>query len=216
MEATGPVFAGHALDCVRGGRLVFRDLEFALTPGDALILRGPNASGKSSCLRLLAGLSRPAGGEITWQGASIAEEPEAHRARLHYVGHLDGVKPQLSLRENLAFWAKLRGSGEAVEPALARFELGPLAASPARYLSAGQRKRLALCRLVAAHAPIWLLDEPIVTLDEHAVGILFALIAEHRNAGGMAIVSAHGALDMPDASELDMKRFQPALEELSS
>jgi heme exporter protein A len=208
------VFAGDGLVCVRGEREVFRGLDFRLEPGGAVLLRGPNGSGKSSLLRLMAGLLRPAAGRILWRGADVAEDREGHGGRLHYVGHLDALKPVLSVAENLAFWAGLRAPGAAardhVLTALARFGLAPLAALPARYLSAGQRRRLALARLAAAPAPLWLLDEPTTGLDSASVARLAAFLAQHRAGGGMVVVSTHGGLDPPGAATIEMDRFAPA------
>src|SRR5579871_3146895 len=145
MAATSaaPRFAARALACRRGERLVFRELEFALGAAGALVLTGPNGSGKSSLLRVLAGLTPPVAGELTWEGRSIAEDPAQHRARLRFIGHLDAVKPALTLREWLAFWAGLAGAERAaVGAALARFRLEERAELPCRVLSAGQRRRL--------------------------------------------------------------------------
>ncbi|MGE5766698.1 MAG: heme ABC exporter ATP-binding protein CcmA, partial [Bacteroidota bacterium] len=176
-------FEGRSLQCRRGGRDVFAGLDFALPAGGALLLTGPNGSGKSSLLRLMAGLLRPASGALLWDGRPVAEEAEAHAARLHYLGHLDAVKPVLTVVENLQFWAALRGGASAVDRALDAFALTGLAAVAGRLLSAGQRRRLALARLVAAPAELWLLDEPSVGLDHASVGRLAAAIAAHR-AGG--------------------------------
>ena len=148
----------------------------------------------------MAGLARPDHGTITWDGATIRAEPEAHSARLSYVGHLDAVKPSLTVRENLAQWG-----GVEIEAAIARFGLNP--ALPARFLSAGQKRRLALARLVAKPAPLWLLDEPTVSLDRDSVAKLLALIAAHRAAGGMCAVSTNVELALPDAAMLDMLGF---------
>ncbi|MBI4184383.1 MAG: heme ABC exporter ATP-binding protein CcmA [Proteobacteria bacterium] len=204
-------FGGEDLTCIRGERGVFAGLSFALAPGGALLLTGPNGSGKSSLLRLMAGLARPARGEIRWRGRPIAEDAEAHRARLAYVGHLDAVKPALTVSENAAFWAALAadGAGRAalaarVEAALARFRLAHLAGLPARLLSAGQRRRLGLARALCARAVLWLLDEPAVSLDERAVGDLAEAIAGHRAAGGLVVVSSHTALALPGARRLDL------------
>jgi heme exporter protein A len=197
------VFRGEDLRCVRGGRVVFEGLSFALAPGSALLLTGPNGSGKSSLLRLMAGLARPDHGTIAWDGESIRAEPEAHAARLSYVGHLDAVKPALSVRENLAQWG-----GAAIDVAIARFGLDPRL--PARLLSAGQKRRLALARLAARPATLWLLDEPTVSLDRDSVANLMALIAAHRATGGMCAISTNVELGLPDADALDLMKFQTA------
>ena len=191
------------LACLRGERLVFKGVAFALGSGEALRLTGPNGSGKSSLLRLLAGLGRAAAGTIAWNGADAFADPDAHRARLLFLGHQDAVKPWLTARENLAFWAALHGAAaETVARALARFALTAQAALPARYLSQGQRRRLALARFAAIPARLWLLDEPTTGLDEANVATLEALVAEHCAAGGLAVVSTHLALKLPGANAL--------------
>src|SRR5262249_2898471 len=152
--------------CRRGGRLVFAGLAFSLGSGDAVVLRGPNGSGKTTLLRLMAGLCRRSGGEMAWNGAEI-DDLEAHGANLRFIGHLDAVKPALTVAENLAFWRDLWGAPKGdVRPAAAKLGLGALADFPARLLSAGQRHRLALARLLVAPAPLWLLDEPGNALDD--------------------------------------------------
>jgi len=202
-------FEGRFLQCRRGGRDVFAGLSFVLPPGGALVLTGPNGSGKSSLLRLMAGLLRPAAGDLLWGGRSIATAPEAHAGRLHYLGHLDAVKPVLSVAENLSFWAALRGGTAAPEAALEAFALTELAALPGRLLSAGQRRRLALARLIAAPAELWLLDEPSVGLDHASVGRLAAAIADHRAGGGRVAVATHTALDLADPLRLSLDALAP-------
>ncbi len=201
------MFEGADLRCVRGQRVVFDRLEFSLASGRALVLTGPNGSGKSSLLRLMAGLARPAAGRVCWDGAPISDDPEAHGARLHYVGHLDAVKPALGVRENLAMWSDLRDGKTDVDAALDRVGLSALAGLPARYLSAGQRRRLALARLFAAPAALWLLDEPSVALDRPSVAALIAAIAAHRASGGICVVSTNVDLAVDDAATLDLPRF---------
>lgn len=203
-------FAAEGLACVRAGRRVFEGLSFALAPGDALLLRGANGSGKSTLLRCLAGLLRPAAGVLRRDGADIAEEPETHRSRLRYLGHHEAVKPQLSIAENLRFAAALAGISEPdIEAGLDAVGIGRLADLPARYLSAGQRRRLALARLVAAPAPLWLLDEPLSGLDAAAAARFAEMVAAQRQAGGMVVLSVHGPLELPGAAELDLGRFAP-------
>jgi heme exporter protein A len=198
------------LACLRGERLVFKGVAFALGAGEALRLTGPNGSGKSSLLRLLAGLGRPAAGVIAWNGTDVAADADAHRARLLFLGHQDAVKPWLTARENLAFWGALHGaSPERVAPALARVALTAQAELPARYLSQGQRRRLALARFATIPARLWLLDEPTTGLDDANVATLEALVAEHCAAGGLAVVSTHLALNLPGSNVLALT--EPAM-----
>lgn len=189
---------------------MFRRLGFALPPGGALVLTGPNGSGKSSLLRLMAGLTQPEAGALAWNGAPIADDPAAHRGRLHFIGHADALKPVLGVREMLAFWAGMHGGAADLDGALARFRLAALADWPCRFLSAGQKKRLALARLVASAAPLWLLDEPATGLDADAVEDLVASIAAHRAAGGAVVLSTHTPLPMAQAATLALNDFQPA------
>jgi heme exporter protein A len=207
-----PVFAGHNLTCLRGDRLVFAGLDFSLAPGGALLLLGPNGSGKSSLLRLMASLLRPWRGHLAWDGVPVRDNPEGHRGRIHYVGHLDAVKPVLTAAENLAFWASLAGHTGARERALAaldRLGVAHIAGVPGRFLSAGQKRRLNLARLVAAPSPLWLLDEPTVALDRAAVGLLEEVMAGHRATGGMVAVSTHTDLALPGATALHLDAFAP-------
>ncbi len=199
------------LACLRGERLVFKGISFALAAGEALRLTGPNGSGKSSLLRLLAGLGRPEAGMIAWNGVPVSEDPDAHRARLLFLGHQDAVKPWLTVRENLAFWTALHAAAaRAIDPALARVALTPQADLPARYLSQGQRRRLALARFAAIPAPLWLLDEPTTGLDDANVATLEALVAEHCGAGGLAVVSTHLALKLPGGTALALNAVDAA------
>ena len=190
---------------MRGGRRVFAGLSVSLGPGEVLVLRGPNGSGKSSLLRLLAGFLAPAGGELVWAGAKVAEDAAAHRLRLHYVGHADALKGALTARENLAFAAALSGAaGDRVAGALEGFDLLALADLPARFLSAGQKRRVALARLLTGRRPLWLLDEPGVGLDAESRARLEQALAEHRRAGGLAVLAAHGDVAVEDALVLEL------------
>ncbi|MCO6419419.1 heme ABC exporter ATP-binding protein CcmA [Siccirubricoccus sp. KC 17139] len=188
------------LACLRGERVVFAGLSFALNAGEAVQLLGPNGAGKSSLLRLLAGLLTPAEGRLLWQGQDALADRAAHAARLRYLSHQDALKPALTAAENLGFYARLWG-GE-VAPALAAMGLAPLAELPARVLSAGQKRRLALARLALAPVPLWLLDEPTVGLDAASVARLGTLLAAHRAAGGMVLAATHLPLPLPGAREL--------------
>lgn len=191
------------LACLRGERVVFEHVGFRLGNGEALLLEGPNGSGKSSLLRLLAGFLQPMAGEILWRGRSIAEEGESYHRAIAYVGHLDAVKPMLSVADNLRFWTDLHGAGNrALDDALCRFELETLRELPARLLSAGQRRRLNLARLLLRRADLWLLDEPSVSLDRHSVTLLGEAMAAQLAAGGMIVAATHLDLGLAGAGRL--------------
>jgi heme exporter protein A len=202
----------EGLACRRGERLIFEGLRLNVPEGGALLLLGPNGSGKSSLLRVLAGLLRAHAGSVHWAGRPLADDREAHAGRVHYVGHQDALKTVLTVRENLLFWSRLQDpdvSPARVEAALAAMALAPLADLPVQLLSAGQRRRLALARLLAAEAPLWLLDEPSVGLDLASVGRLEAMLAAHRATGGVVVLSTHVDLDLPDAQILQLDHFVP-------
>jgi heme exporter protein A len=186
------------LVCVRGGREVFAGLDFALSSGEALIVTGRNGAGKSSLLRMVAGLVRMAGGELRLEGGdaelSIPEQT-------HYLGHQDALKPSLSVQENLHFWTRYLGTEPAGE-ALAEVGLDALAELPAGYLSAGQRRRLSLARLLAVKRPIWLLDEPTSALDAASQTRLNDFMRRHLAGGGLILAATHGPLGLEPAREL--------------
>jgi heme exporter protein A len=208
------VLAAENLACRRGERMIFSGLSCAVPPGGALLLTGANGSGKSSLLRLLATLLMPAAGRVTWDGAPIANDLPRYRASLHYVGHLDAIKPALGVRETLAFWAGIRGVAEPqIDRALAAFGLEPMADWPCRWLSAGQRRRLALARLIAAPAPLWLLDEPTAALDSDSEGRLTTAIEAHRAAGGRVVIATHQPMPLADAQNLLLEEFPPVAED---
>ncbi len=194
------MLATSDLGIIRGERAVFSGIELTVGPGEAVVLRGPNGAGKSTLLRLLAGLLSPTVGRVTWGGASIADDREAHGRRLRYAGHGDALKLALTAFDNLAFWARFEGTPvDAVDDALDRFGLGALGPLPAGVLSAGQKRRLGLARLALAPRPLWLLDEPTVSLDAASVELLAGLIWDHRAAGGMVVVATHDGLALPNA-----------------
>lgn len=177
---------------------MLRDVAFAMQPGNALLLLGANGAGKSTLLRVLAGLKRLDGGQVLWNGQDIAEDRPAHAARCAYLGEGNAIKPGLTAVENLRFAA----AGRDVSPALAAFDLTPLADLPARMLSAGQRRRLALARLLVSNATLWLLDEPTLGLDAASVGRLGAVLAAHRAGGGLVVAATHLELPLPGADTL--------------
>ncbi|MBL6928675.1 MAG: heme ABC exporter ATP-binding protein CcmA [Rhodospirillales bacterium] len=208
-------FTGSDLLCIRGERMVFTGLDFEVAAGGALILVGPNGSGKSSLLRLMARLLKPAAGAMAWNGEDVSDDPDAHNARLHYVGHMDAVKPVLSVAENVRFWAGLRPNG-AADPqaatarALETFGISHLADIPGRFLSAGQRRRVNLARIIASPAPLWLLDEPTTALDKEAIASLEGAITRHQRGGGMVVLATHAAIEAHAPSVLDLGDFEMA------
>jgi heme exporter protein A len=207
------------LACRRGERVVFVGVSFRLAAGGALVLTGANGSGKSSLLRLVAGLLPPAAGRLSWGAAPVADDPLGHRLRLHYLGHLDALKPAMTPREMLSFWAALRGSrlarsAPALDEALAAFNLAAIADWPCRWLSAGQRRRAALARLVVAPAPLWLLDEPTSALDGDSQAELEQAIAAHRAIGGMVMLATHMPIALDAAATLALDNFAPRVGDL--
>jgi heme exporter protein A len=191
---------GEDLAVIRGERLVLRDVGFTLPEGGALILSGRNGAGKTTLLRLLAGLVRPEVGRLLWNDADALVDRATHGRRVALLGHQDALKPGLTAAENLAFAARL--SGLAVASALTDMGLEELADLPVRMLSAGQKRRLALARVSLSGAPLWLLDEPTLGLDDLAVERLSALLARHRDLGGMIVAATHVTLPLPGAETL--------------
>jgi heme exporter protein A len=189
------------LACERGGRLVFRALSFTVAGGEALLVTGRNGAGKSSLLRMIAGLVRLAAGSLTLEGG----EPDAEIGeQAHYLGHLDALKPSLTVAENLQFWTQFLGGSGDIEPALDAVDLAPLADLPAAYLSAGQRRRLSIARLAAVKRPLWLLDEPTSALDAASQKRLSGLMRGHLAGGGIIVAATHGAIGLERARELKM------------
>ncbi len=184
---------------MRGDRRLFSGLDLSLAPGNFLQLTGPNGSGKTSLLRILCGLLAPAQGEVRWNGANIRSLAEEYFTFVTYLGHRPGVKDELTAVENLRITNALNGvevSKDAARAALARMGLSGREFLPARLLSEGQRRRVALARLLLCNTNLWLLDEVMTSLDKGAVGLVRSLIEEHLNRGGMAIVATHQELEL--------------------
>ncbi len=191
--------SGRGVRCVRGGREVFSGLDFAISSGEALAVTGPNGSGKTSLLRLIAGLLTVAGGSIDLEGGE-AEMTLPEQA--HYLGHRDALKPALSVLENLSFWRDFLG-GEPfdADKGLAAVGLDHATHLPAAYLSAGQRRRLSVARLLTVRRPVWLLDEPTNALDAAGQSLFAGLMQEHLARGGLIIAATHAPLGV-QAKEL--------------
>jgi heme exporter protein A len=184
--------SGQGIRCVRGGREVFAGLDFRAPAGEALAVTGRNGSGKTSLLRLIAGLLVPAEGTIELHGGDAELSlPE----QCHYLGHRDALKPALSVAENLSFWADFLG-GERCDAAesLATVGLDHASDLPAAFLSAGQRRRLSLARLLTVRRPVWLLDEPTTALDAAGQDMFGGLMRDHLTRGGMIVAATHAPL----------------------
>jgi heme exporter protein A len=202
------------LACHRGGREVFAGVSFAVASGEVLAVTGRNGAGKSSLLRTIVGLVRVAGGSLALEGG---EEELTLAEQAHYLGHQDALKASLSVAENLKFWCGFLGRTAADDAAaLAAVGLDSLADLPAAYLSAGQRRRLSIARLVAVKRPIWLLDEPMSTLDAAAQDRLGALMRTHLAEGGLILAATHGPLGLEAARELRLDAFGGASTQSSS
>jgi heme exporter protein A len=192
---------GRSVGCLRGGREVFSGLDFEAASGHALAVTGPNGSGKTSLLRLIAGLLAPSAGSIDLEGG---ERELTLLEQSHYLGHRDALKPALSVLENLTFWRDfLGGDADDAEQTLARIGLGHAAHLPAAYLSAGQRRRLSIGRLLAVRRPVWLLDEPTSALDAAGQDLFAGLMRDHLGNGGIIIAATHAPLGI-EARELRM------------
>ncbi|EPX81351.1 heme ABC exporter ATP-binding protein CcmA [Litoreibacter arenae] len=197
-------FGVENLACRRGEVTVLIGVTFDVAAGEALILRGPNGSGKTTLLRCLAGLTPPVAGRLLFSTEDVA-----------YAAHADGLKAQLSVAENLQFWADIFGTHD-IAPAVEAFELGGLLTRRAQDLSAGQKRRLSLSRLMLTGRAIWALDEPTVSLDAENVARFAAAITAHLAAGGSAILATHIDLGLPSARTLDISPFRAILQDAPS
>jgi heme exporter protein A len=197
------------LSCIRQERIIFSDVSFSLEPHKALWVQGRNGAGKSSLLRIVAQLLKAANGQVFWQGQCTSQEPDQYLKSFEYIGHQDALKSSLTPRENLNFWAQYRGA-DAVDTAIQSLELTEIADYPVRVLSAGQKKRSNLARLIACPAPLWVLDEPISSLDVHYIDLFRTLLQDHLSKGGMAMLATHQDLNIPAIDSLDLDTLQEA------
>ncbi|ATI43350.1 heme ABC exporter ATP-binding protein CcmA [Pacificitalea manganoxidans] len=197
-----PLLQTSDLTCLRGGVPVLEHVTLQLRPGAALILRGPNGAGKTTLLRTLAGLQPPGAGRI-----------DAAPDSLTYAAHADGLKPTLSAAENLTFWAQIHGQRDrtraGIDAALAALDLTDLRDRLAGQMSAGQKRRLGLARLLVTGRPVWLLDEPTVSLDAASVALFAGVVQAHLATGGAALIATHVELGL-EADTLDVSRFRAA------
>jgi len=190
------------LSSIRGGRKLFSELSFAVEAGEALLLLGPNGAGKTTLIRTIAGLLGPAAGAIRIDGGD-AERSVGEQC--HYVGHLNALKSGLTVEENAAFWCRYLGARrDGLDVALEAFGLAHLRDIPAAYLSAGQKRRLSLARVLLAERPVWLLDEPTVSLDSAAQTALARAVEGHLAAGGVVVAATHAPLGLPNSRELHL------------
>lgn len=188
-----PLLHAENLECVRGERQLFCDLDFQLNPGELLHVEGANGCGKTSLLRILCGLTPPSAGEVRWCGRPIQKERHRFLKELAYLGHHTGVKGELTPRENLKLASRLYPvrSGADPDQILVRAGLGGCEETPARYLSAGQRQRIALARLLLQQAKLWVLDEPFTSLDAAGQAWTYSLLEEHLKQGGIVVLTSH-------------------------
>lgn len=207
MSAT-PLLAVHELACARGERTLFSGMNFALDAGQLLLVQGGNGRGKTSLLRLLCGLAQPLGGEVHWRGEPIAKVREDYHREMAYIGHLNGIKDDLTPLENLRLGAALAGrqlDEQTAEKTLVRMGLERCLDLPARVLSFGQRRRVILAGLLSAQALLWILDEPLTGLDVHGVALVEGLLRDQVTGGGMVVMTTHQALSLDGVTTVPLQ-----------
>ncbi|HIP23373.1 MAG TPA: heme ABC exporter ATP-binding protein CcmA [Rhodobacteraceae bacterium] len=197
----------NSLSCQRSGRTIFSDLSLEIAPGEAVLLRGPNGAGKSTLLRVIAGLIPAISGEISLHG-TLSTDRDDFQGQITYAGHLDAIKPQLTVAENLHFWAQLFNA-ENLTKTMDDFRLSEIADRPAHACSAGQKRRLGLARIAVTSRPLWLLDEPTVSLDTETTARFAATIDAHCAAGGIAFIATHIDLGLKAPRTFEMQAYEP-------
>lgn len=205
-------FSVTQLSCVRQSRLIFSKLSFALNPGEALLVEGANGSGKSSLLRLLAGLAAPEGGDITWEGHCIQALGSEYWQALHYLGHSNGIKSGLTVMENLRLSQQLAASAGPkpdIDSVLSELQLGAAKHTAAKFLSAGQKRRIALAKLALFHKTIWILDEPLTALDAATQEWFLTQLQRHLQHGGIAVISSHQPISSEHTAMQTLRLGQP-------
>lgn len=195
------------LSCKRGQKTLFKGVGVTLGAQGILVLKGSNGVGKTTFLKTIAGLLRPAEGNITFSDCDIYENLTGYHGLLHYVGHKNALKPKLTVRQNLTFWAKLRDTAELVPAALSCFELEPYADMQVGKLSAGWQRKVALAKLICCHSTLWIMDEPFSNLDEAAKKRLLEIIEVRANQGGIIVLSSHEEIKLQQAFELNLEEF---------
>jgi len=198
----------HGLTLEREGRTLFRDLGLSLFPGACVVIRGRNGSGKTSLLRLIAGLEQPTSGLVAWEDVPIAEHPD-YPNQCQFVGHRNAMKPYLTVEENLLFWAKLHDAEMLMPIATELWELGDVLDEPYQLLSQGWQRRVALARLLVSPGKVWLMDEPMANLDKEGVDLLERLLQSRCGQGGIVLMTSHIEVDLPFADQLFVQDFLP-------
>ena len=196
-------FVVQNLTCLRADQLIFEEVSFSLSPGEAIWVKGRNGAGKSSLLRICARLLAPASRSAEWQGADIFREEDSYIGEYHYLGHQDALKHAFTVRENIEFWASYHGKPN-VDFALEQFELQSLADSPTGMLSQGQKKRTNLARLLASPAKLWILDEPVSALDRQYIDLFKEKLVRHLAVGGIALFATHQDLELDQVRIFDL------------
>jgi len=196
------LFSAENLTCIRGGRTLFSGLSLSLRPSEGLLVRGPNGIGKTSLLRVLAGFLPPEEGSFSWDQETSKRARDLVPGRIHYLGHATGLKPTLTVRENLVTWGRLFGGAGNPDEAAEKTGVEDLLEFPLKFLSEGQKKRVNLARFLVTPLPLWLLDEPASGLDREGVKILEGLITGHLKEGGIVIAATHQDLNIKGMTTL--------------